>query len=415
MRSPRFCIFCNQELDEKNRSVEHIIPRCMGGKLKSNLIICKKCNNNFGTEFDEALIERFALILHPVRLFNPHLKIKDVTVELRGVKYLLAANGISLKDPYQKKKGKGFLGMVFPNEKSLIKHLKKKKKKDPTIDIQKTIEATKREKYDITEHFDFEIKNINNEVYRCCGKICYEFLFHNNNNYKPSSDLFSKFVLNKLEPSDFPICIWYGEFNPLTNREESIYHVIVIEGRKDEQILIAYLNVFNCLPTLMILDKEYTGPTFLHGYYQDLLSNTQSLFTPSISIPLTRQEVVNLIGQFNPLDVVEDYVKSVFETLDNSRFYPIKRELALLIDDLPSRVSASDAGLLAKISDNLVSILDKYGLFLAIKNRLEEIKDSSDHITFLTNISIMIDFLLLSFKRARITIEIFEKLSQIIQ
>ncbi|HEC66837.1 MAG TPA: hypothetical protein ENI23_16300, partial [bacterium] len=51
-------------------------PRCMGGKLKSNLIICKKCNNNFGTEFDQALIERFALILHPVRLFNPHLSIR---------------------------------------------------------------------------------------------------------------------------------------------------------------------------------------------------------------------------------------------------------------------------------------------------------------------------------------------------
>ncbi|MBA7554880.1 hypothetical protein ES705_47516 [subsurface metagenome] len=79
MRSPRFCIFCNQELDEKNRSVEHIIPRCMGGQLKSDLIICKRCNNNFGTEFDEALIERFALILHPVRLFNPNLRIKDVS------------------------------------------------------------------------------------------------------------------------------------------------------------------------------------------------------------------------------------------------------------------------------------------------------------------------------------------------
>ena len=77
-----FCIFCNQELDSNNKSTEHIIPKCMGGKLKSNLIICKRCNNKFGTEFDEALIERFGLIIHPIRLFNPNLKIKDVIVEL---------------------------------------------------------------------------------------------------------------------------------------------------------------------------------------------------------------------------------------------------------------------------------------------------------------------------------------------
>lgn len=415
MSSPRFCIFCNQELDEENRSVEHIIPRCMGGKLRSNLIICKKCNSNFGTEFDEALIERFALILHPIRLFNPNLKIKDVTVELHGVKYLLTANGISLKEPYQKEKGKGFLGMIFPNEKSLRKHLKKKKKKDPTIDIQKTIEVAKREKYNITEHFDFEIKPINDEVYRCCGKICYEFLFYVKDDYKPSSNLFREFVLNKLDPSDFPICIWYGEFNPLTTQEESIFHIIVIEGRNDEQILICYLNVFNCIPTLMILDMEYTGPTFSRGYYQDLLGDSQGLFTPSISIPLTREDMTNSISQFNPLYVVQDYVDSVFATLDKSRIYPIKRELAQLIDTLPPEVCASDVDFLAKIYTNMASILDKYGLFLTIEDRLEKIEEDSDHITYLSNISIIIDYLLFYFLKAEVNIDVFKRLSQLIQ
>jgi len=97
----------------------------MGGKLKSDLIICKRCNNKFGTESDEALIERYGLIVHPIRLFNPKIKIKDVIVELNGVKYLLTVEGIKLKDPLQTDKGKGFLGMVFPSTESLRKHLKK--------------------------------------------------------------------------------------------------------------------------------------------------------------------------------------------------------------------------------------------------------------------------------------------------
>jgi len=387
----------------------------MGGKLKSDLIICKRCNNKFGSEFDEALIERFGLIVHPIRLFNPKLKIKDVIVKLNGVKYLLTAEGIKLKDPYQTDESKGFLGMVFPNTESLRKHLKKKRKKDPTIDIQKTIQVAKREKFEIKEHFNFEIKNLTNEVYRCCGKICYEFFYYIKDDYEPSSDLFVKFVMGALKSSDFPICIWYGDFTPVANEEESIYHIIVLEGRKEEQILIGYLNVFNCLPTLMILDMDYTGPTFSRGYYQDLLDNTQDFFTPSSAIPLTRERLINLISSFNPLNIMEDYSKSVFDTLDKSRLYPIKRELERFINNLPPEVDSSNVDLLTKIYKEMISILEKYGLFLLIKDRLEEVEESFEDTAYLTKISILVDFLLFYFVRSKINLEIFERLSQIIQ
>ncbi|MBA7554882.1 hypothetical protein ES705_47518 [subsurface metagenome] len=55
-------------------------------------------------------------------------------------------------------------------------------------------------------------------------------------------------------------------------------------------------------------------------------------------------------------------------------------------------MSAADGNLLAKIYNTMASILEKYGLFLAIKDRLEQIEDSSDHISYLTNISTLIDF-----------------------
>ncbi|MHA1284753.1 MAG: HNH endonuclease [Promethearchaeota archaeon] len=38
----RRCIFCNANLDKSNKSSEHIIPKCLGGKLKSDFIVCKK-------------------------------------------------------------------------------------------------------------------------------------------------------------------------------------------------------------------------------------------------------------------------------------------------------------------------------------------------------------------------------------
>lgn len=411
----RLCIFCNQELNNNNKSTEHLIPKCMGGKLKSELIICKKCNNKFGTEFDEALIERYALIIHPIRLFNPKLKIKDVIVELNRVKYLLTTDGINLKDPYQSDESKGFLGMVFPSTESLRKHLIRKKRKDPTIDVQETIKAAKQEKFEIKEHFNFKIKNITNEVYRSCGKICYELLFYIKNDYEPSSDLFVKFVMGALKSSDFPICIWYADFTLVPNKKESIYHIIVIEGRSEEHILIGYLNVFDCLPTLMILDSDYTGPTFSKGYYQDLLDNTHGFFTPSCAIPLTREMVIDLVSNFNPLEIMGDYSRSVFDTLDKSRLYPIKRELEHFVEKLPSKINSSNVDLLAKIYEEITLILDKYGVFLVIKDRLEEVEEDFEDITYLTKISILVDFLLFYFVRSRIGFEVFERLSQIIQ
>jgi len=40
------CYLCKIELDNKNKSLEHIIPNALGGKLKSKHILCESCNKN---------------------------------------------------------------------------------------------------------------------------------------------------------------------------------------------------------------------------------------------------------------------------------------------------------------------------------------------------------------------------------
>ena len=40
------CIFCNDEINEKNFSREHIIPESLGGKFVIDNV-CKECNNGF--------------------------------------------------------------------------------------------------------------------------------------------------------------------------------------------------------------------------------------------------------------------------------------------------------------------------------------------------------------------------------
>ena len=50
-----------QELTKANESVEHIIHRAFGGKLKSKKLLCKEANNNLGQTIDSALTKAISL------------------------------------------------------------------------------------------------------------------------------------------------------------------------------------------------------------------------------------------------------------------------------------------------------------------------------------------------------------------
>ena len=57
------CFFCDELLNEKNTSVEHIIPNSIGGRLKSKKILCKRCNSKLGEKFDSEISKMFNLTM----------------------------------------------------------------------------------------------------------------------------------------------------------------------------------------------------------------------------------------------------------------------------------------------------------------------------------------------------------------
>jgi hypothetical protein len=291
------------------------------------------------------------------------------------------------------------------------------KQKDPSIDIEATIENSEITEIEIKNYLDFTSKAVNNNVYRCCGKICFEFLYYIKPDYKPSSHKFRSFVIGELESIEFPICIWFSNYFPSGINENSIYHSIVIEGRQDEGILIGYLDVFSTLQTLMILDLDYDGPAFIKGYYQDLLNNYEKEYIPKNKIPLSKEEIINLIQDFDTLDLKEEYENFFFCSMDKSRVLPIKNELEILIKFLFSKLKSSHIEfleLLELIYYNLEIILVKYGLFLLYKDYLDSFAEETAEINFLKKITFIFDFLMIYFLKAEIKISVFEKLSGMI-
>ena len=51
------CWLCNVSIDDSLRHEEHIIPRSLGGRKTVTDFICKKCNNDTGSKWDEPLLE----------------------------------------------------------------------------------------------------------------------------------------------------------------------------------------------------------------------------------------------------------------------------------------------------------------------------------------------------------------------
>lgn len=62
------CCICGIELSEEKCSVEHIIPRGIGGRLTSKNIFCKTCNNKLGTEIDSDFVNVFHPILNNLNI-----------------------------------------------------------------------------------------------------------------------------------------------------------------------------------------------------------------------------------------------------------------------------------------------------------------------------------------------------------
>ena len=62
------CVLCSAELVSLNRSWEHVLPESLGGKLRTDYVLCKSCNSRTGHDWDAVLARQllpFSLMVFP--------------------------------------------------------------------------------------------------------------------------------------------------------------------------------------------------------------------------------------------------------------------------------------------------------------------------------------------------------------
>src|ERR1039458_2085888 len=124
------CYLCSKALTADNESKEHILLNAIGGQLKSNDLLCRKCNSDFGHEADSELAAQLLFL-------SGHLNIKRDKGENPIIKGAKSENGktynliggskpVASKPEFNRnvKDGKVSYSIGARNEKELIKMLK---------------------------------------------------------------------------------------------------------------------------------------------------------------------------------------------------------------------------------------------------------------------------------------------------
>ncbi len=398
------CIFCKKILDPSD---EHLIAEKIGGKLHSKNLICRGCNSELGTKLDENLRKRFEIINFWLNFEESNKKRKNLDVELEEKDYIFTNEGPKLKHPiFRKINGKN-IPIIFRTREEGIKYYENLKKKNPNLDKKEKIDSLKANIKEGQFYFKKKIKKEDKFIWRACGKIVYEFLCLIRTNYQPSNKKFIDFVMGKLNPEEFPLCISFLDFEPLEKDKDKIYHIILVGGRDNENIIIGYLELFDSLKVLMLIDEDYKGESFIKGYYHDLMENdNHNYFNPLESIPLDKKTIEMMVKNYpQDTDLNRCYRESI-EAQNKARFYPFKN-LAEKIRDKIDNEDELNTSQIKEIEEEISNKMERWGLTL---NYPEKINQLPYEMMLVQKIIFMLDFLRKSFLLFNMDTTIFKRL-----
>lgn len=316
------CIFCGRFIDKSLKSKEHIIPDCIGGRLKCRNV-CRECNSNFGNEFERELIESFGIIQDFLGLKSDGRDPKVARFTYNGRRVRLNKKGAQLIDIRYDQKENGTGEHFFPNINSMRRHYEKEKLKDPTIDIDETIKKSDKITTEIKSPLIYKTKFPFEKILRASAKMVYEFLFSIRPNIKISNTKFRDFIKN---PNNIINFIIYNRYSPYQLNSDHIYHKLVVEVKVNQKAIYGYVELYSSFKILFLIDDNYLGPPFLSGYYFDLMEG-KGYYEEVKKIPISLRDFLKWSRDFNFLDYAYKLGYLMTLATTKARLFPIIEEL----------------------------------------------------------------------------------------
>lgn len=336
--SRNICYKCEIIIDDKNSSSEHIILNACGGKLKSNKLLCKKCNSHFGNSFDSELANDINPLANLLRInrergFPPKIEGKGL---YNGLEYYLEHDGkISLKKPviteidiHNDDISKRKIKVKALNKKNLEQVLNGLKRKYPDLDIIKAKEEINHKNELFDEPLNIKMSIGGSDTFKSITKTAINFYILNGGKRSEIKHLFN--YLDGKENLEI-VRFYYPNLNVYEYKNDEITHVLKIVGNAHEKILYAYVELFNTHCFIIKLSENYSESDMNVDYIFNIHNNEVNFNLTTLD--LNRKQLINLFTN----EDAKPYLKMQDRTnrvLNIAHKNDIKEELSKSIDKI---------------------------------------------------------------------------------
>lgn len=175
------CYVCGIEIDNSNRTVEHIFLNSIGGRLKSDKLICRKCNTEFGSDVDSELSEQLNPICNMLNINRDRGNPQPISVQEKesGEKWLLGPGGkpIMVKPSIQEQNNgeQKHIQVVARSMQEARRIMKGLRKKYPQLDIEQEMKKASLKSEYLDKHFEFGFNIGGEKAFRSICKTAVNF------------------------------------------------------------------------------------------------------------------------------------------------------------------------------------------------------------------------------------------------
>lgn len=291
------CYGCDIPITKENKSEEHIVLNSLGGKLCSTNLICKKCNNHFGSTIDQELYKQLEFAANIV-VSKRDRKKENTSVVMESKEGKKVKVGAKMKPRpklYIKIPGKGTIELDAKNEKDLRKLAAEKQQE--LIKKYGIFELTEFEEPPTPEKLYFQ-NNISNspgdialggpQYFRAIGKMALNFYLLKKPNLPRPENLIN--FVNGGKDSQNQVFIYHPDHYIIHDLgEKEFSHIVYLRGEKEIKALYCYVELFNFEKFICIINDDYDGEDFEEQYVINLL--TGKTLEKKITIDLKKHHV----------------------------------------------------------------------------------------------------------------------------
>lgn len=264
-----YCSLCNELLSDSNNSDEHIIPNAIGGRMTVRGFICRSCNNISGRNWDQALAEQFSdfsVLIGVKRQRGSVPPIKFETKEGRSValnvdgkmsslcKAKVTDNvgphggSVNIQAATDEQANRISEGIVTKYKKQGAKSVLLKRKEE-TVNISevRTVQAS----------FGGDGSG-KSYVKTAMAMAAKQGLFIED------CECVKEYLINDGNP-----CFGYYYGDDVLGVRPDIFHMVALEGKPKEKLLLAYIEYFSFFRIIVCLSENYMGERFKKSYAID--------------------------------------------------------------------------------------------------------------------------------------------------